>query len=76
MHKKLGRDTARAADPNWPKGYYIPYDIILNTNWEQLAGGRQSPLRDGLGIGQQLHCASLVFHNLLLLLFSLPFLSC
>jgi len=29
MHKKLGGDAARTADPNWP-GYSIPYDIILN----------------------------------------------
>jgi len=28
-HKKLGGDTAGTADPNWPKGYSIPYDITL-----------------------------------------------
>ena len=26
-HKELGGDTARAADPNWPKGYSIPCDV-------------------------------------------------
>ena len=26
-HKKLGGDTAGTADPNWPKGYSIPYDV-------------------------------------------------
>ncbi|KAK4812466.1 LOW QUALITY PROTEIN: hypothetical protein QYF61_026459 [Mycteria americana] len=28
--KKLGEDTARTADPNWPNGYSIPYDITLS----------------------------------------------
>jgi len=26
----LASDTARTADPNWPKGYSIPYDIMLS----------------------------------------------
>ncbi|KAK4817679.1 hypothetical protein QYF61_024908 [Mycteria americana] len=30
VHKKLGGGTARTADPNWPKGYSIPYGIILS----------------------------------------------
>jgi len=29
-HKKLGGDTARTAGPNRPKGYSIPYDIMLS----------------------------------------------
>ena len=29
-HKKLGGDTARTADPNWPKGYSIPWDVLLS----------------------------------------------
>ncbi|KAK4810476.1 hypothetical protein QYF61_004256 [Mycteria americana] len=28
--KKLGGDTARIVDPNWPKGYSIPYDVMLS----------------------------------------------
>ena len=28
VHKKLGGDTAGTADPNWPKGYPLPYDVI------------------------------------------------
>ncbi|XP_075605060.1 DNA-directed RNA polymerases I and III subunit RPAC1 isoform X3 [Balearica regulorum gibbericeps] len=28
--KKLGRNTARTADPNWPKGYSIPSGIMLS----------------------------------------------
>jgi len=31
VHKKLGGDTARTADPNCPKGYSIPYDIRLSS---------------------------------------------
>jgi len=30
VHKKLGGDTAGTADPNGPKGYSIPYDIMLS----------------------------------------------
>ncbi|KAK4829016.1 hypothetical protein QYF61_001791, partial [Mycteria americana] len=29
VHKKLGGGTARTADPNWPKGYSIPYGVML-----------------------------------------------
>lgn len=28
LHKKLGQDVARTADPNWLKGYSIPYGIM------------------------------------------------
>ncbi|KAK4815143.1 hypothetical protein QYF61_017584 [Mycteria americana] len=31
VHKKLGGGTAKTADPNWPKGYSIPYDVMLNS---------------------------------------------
>jgi len=37
VQKKLGGDTAGTADPNWQKGYSIPYDVMLN--WGELAGG-------------------------------------
>lgn len=34
MHKELGRDTARTADPDLPKGYSILYGIMVNIkNW-------------------------------------------
>ncbi|KAK4826643.1 LOW QUALITY PROTEIN: hypothetical protein QYF61_010571 [Mycteria americana] len=29
-HKKLGGGTARVVDPNWPKGYSIPYGVMLS----------------------------------------------
>ena len=29
VHKKLGGGTAGTADPSWPKGYSIPYGIML-----------------------------------------------
>jgi len=32
-HKKLGRDTSKTADSNWPKGYSIPYDVMLSNNF-------------------------------------------
>ncbi|KAK4828801.1 hypothetical protein QYF61_000858 [Mycteria americana] len=28
VHKKLGGGTEKTVDPNWPKGYSIPYDIM------------------------------------------------
>jgi len=27
---KLGGDTARTADPDWPKGYSMPYNIVCS----------------------------------------------
>jgi len=30
FHKKLGGDTARAADPGWPRGYLTTYDVMLS----------------------------------------------
>ncbi|KAK4831758.1 hypothetical protein QYF61_018956 [Mycteria americana] len=29
-HNKLGGGTAKIVDPNWPKGYSIPYDVMLS----------------------------------------------
>ena len=29
-HKKLGGDTARTADPNYPKGYSIAWGVMLS----------------------------------------------
>ena len=26
----IGGDTAGTADPNWPKGYSVPYDVMLS----------------------------------------------
>ena len=40
MHKKLGGDTSGTADPNCPKGYSMPYDVMLsNKSWGK-EGGR------------------------------------
>jgi len=30
--RKLGGDTARTGDPNWPKGYSMPHNIDLSNN--------------------------------------------
>jgi len=29
LDKRLGEDIACTADPNWPKVYYIPYDVTV-----------------------------------------------
>ncbi|KAK4828177.1 hypothetical protein QYF61_024426, partial [Mycteria americana] len=55
VHKKLGGDTARTADPNWPKGYSIPYDVMLNKKLGGLAGRARPLLRNWLGISQQVN---------------------
>ncbi|KAK4825182.1 hypothetical protein QYF61_024662 [Mycteria americana] len=52
VHKKLGRGTARTADPNWPKGCSIPYDLMLSIETGgKLTGGPL--LGDWLGISWQ-----------------------
>lgn len=34
IHRKLGWDTGGTAEHNWPKGGYIPYNVILhNKSW-------------------------------------------
>ncbi|KAK4826191.1 hypothetical protein QYF61_006135 [Mycteria americana] len=54
VHKKLGGGTAKTVDPNWPKGYSIPYDVRLSIETGgELAGGQQSLLGDWLGISRQ-----------------------
>jgi len=40
VHKKLAEDTAGSADPNWPKGYSIPYDIMLSIQSQWKKKGR------------------------------------
>ena len=30
VQKELGGDTAGTADSNWPKGYFISYDVMLS----------------------------------------------
>ena len=41
VHRGLGGDTARTADPSWPKGHPMPYDAVLSNNsWgEEEEGG-------------------------------------
>ncbi|KAK4816835.1 hypothetical protein QYF61_023899 [Mycteria americana] len=51
VHKKLGGGTARTADPNWPKGYSIPYDVMLSIENGGSWPGAGSLLGDGLGFG-------------------------
>lgn len=44
MHKMLGGDTTRIADPNWPKTYPILYEVMLsNKSWGKGRGrGRRN----------------------------------
>jgi len=32
LNKEQGRDTARTADPSWPKRWPIPYGVMLSNN--------------------------------------------
>jgi len=49
MHGRLGGDTARAADPSWPKGYTTPYGVILsNYCWRRRRRKRGDIWDDGV----------------------------
>ncbi|KAK4829031.1 hypothetical protein QYF61_001806 [Mycteria americana] len=52
MHKELGGGTARTADPNWPKGYSIPYGVMLSIETGELARDQRSLLGDWLGVSR------------------------
>ena len=63
--KKLGGDTARTADPNWPTGYSIPWDVpssIGTGEWGQGIAARGLSGCRSAG-GEQLPCASYVHSN-------------
>jgi len=47
VHNKLGGDTAGTADPNWPKGYSMPYDVMLSNKKLGEEKGRGDFRRDG-----------------------------
>ena len=40
VHKKLGGDAAGTADPNRPKGYSRPYDMLSTWSWGNEEEGR------------------------------------
>lgn len=71
-------DKARRADPDWSKGYPIPYGITLDQTGERWPERRIAvqEVPENLSAGaEQLHCAALVLCILLSLLVFLPFLS-
>lgn len=48
-HKKLGEDTARTADPKWPKGYPIPHGTVLsNKCWSKKGWRGKDTGSDGI----------------------------
>ncbi|KAK4825374.1 hypothetical protein QYF61_027127 [Mycteria americana] len=52
VHKKLGGDTAKIVDPDWPKGYSIPYDVMLSIE------------TGGVGLGAAIAAHRLAGHRL------------
>lgn len=58
MHKYLGGGIVKTAEPNWLKGYSMPYEVQCKNRVDHF-------LRTGdwLGVGstsgKELHCASL-----------------
>lgn len=68
MHRNFGGDKTRTADPNFPKGYYIPYGFILNNNPRWFADGGCTTRRHCSSNGKQLYCASLVFYILFIII--------
>lgn len=81
MHRELGGDRLRTTGPERPKGYSIPYSIMMNNKTGE--GVKGVTAAQGLGghqsvDGVQLCFASFILHiilSLLLFLFYLPFLS-
>lgn len=63
VHRELRGNQARTADLNWPKGYPIPYDTILNNNTRVAPGGGCLWELAGhqLVDGEQLCCASFIY---------------
>lgn len=61
MHKELGEDSARTADPNCPKGYSRLYDIMLSN---ETRGKPQALLRDWLGISPLVVSSCFPLHHL------------
>lgn len=56
MYKKLGGDRARQADPNQPKGYPVPYNVMLSSK-----GGLGIVWNDGIYLPRKpLHVTSLL----------------
>lgn len=57
-------------DPNWPKGYSIPWGVMLSIYTREKASWGLL-LRNWLGIDwQQLYCASLVLYILIIIIHS------
>lgn len=54
--KRLGGDIAKSADPNWPKGYSIPYDVVLSNNSSEKWGGKRDVRSYGICLPKQLLC--------------------
>lgn len=52
VHQKLGGDRTKTGDPTWPKGYPIPYGIMLNHKTRENLLGGLLLLADWLGNGQ------------------------
>lgn len=79
-HKELEED--KSADPDWPKGYPISYGVMLSNRAGRVGceGAAAAQELTGSQSAGNEQCASLVLYILLLsllliLLFSLPFLS-
>ncbi|KAK4831386.1 hypothetical protein QYF61_017517 [Mycteria americana] len=53
VHKKLGGGTARTAGPSWPKGYSIPYGVMLSIETGGAGQGAVIAARGWLGIGRR-----------------------
>lgn len=40
MHKNMGGEKSRTAEPNYPKGCSIPYEVLLSTKGIRKAEGK------------------------------------
>ena len=54
MGKKFGGGTAGTADPNWPKGYSMPYNIMPSNKTGLEEEGVGAALASKVAIAQRL----------------------
>lgn len=71
VHNKLGEDIARTGDPNRPKGYSVPYDIMFRNKTRKEVDG-VAAAGDWLSIVQVLVSNWFHLHHLSFLWFFFP----
>lgn len=66
MHKELGWDIDRAADPNKAKGYSIHYGVMPSNNSEEKEEKWWTAIAQGLAVHQSVGSEHQFVHQVLL----------